>query len=180
VSPPTTGRISFSNRILRPINRLRYTRQPSCIDRAKFFLDAGCDVLGVEGYERAAQNSRIPRRVILHDYTSGSFIPDHDFDMAWSCEFVEHIDEKYLPNFFCTLDRVSCVFMTFAIPGQGGHHHVNEQEQAYWISRFGKYGFRYDEELTTCARIIAIADRQLVSPDYPSHFVEKGLVFLRG
>jgi hypothetical protein len=34
VSPPTIGRFSFSNRILRPINRLRYTRQPSCIDRA--------------------------------------------------------------------------------------------------------------------------------------------------
>jgi hypothetical protein len=35
VSPPTTGRFSFSNRILCPINRLRYTRQPSCIDRAR-------------------------------------------------------------------------------------------------------------------------------------------------
>jgi hypothetical protein len=35
VSPPTTGGFSFSNRILRPINHLRYTRQPSCIDRVK-------------------------------------------------------------------------------------------------------------------------------------------------
>jgi len=34
VSPPTTGRFSLSNRILRPINRLGYTRQLSCIDRA--------------------------------------------------------------------------------------------------------------------------------------------------
>ena len=31
-----TGRFSLSNRILRPINRLGYTRQPSCIDRARY------------------------------------------------------------------------------------------------------------------------------------------------
>jgi uncharacterized protein YbjT (DUF2867 family) len=35
VSPPTIGRFSFNNRILRPINGLRYTRQPSCIIRAR-------------------------------------------------------------------------------------------------------------------------------------------------
>ena len=34
MSPPTIGRFSFNNRILRPINGLRYTRQPSCIIRA--------------------------------------------------------------------------------------------------------------------------------------------------
>ena len=34
MSPPTIGRFSFDNRILRPINGLRYTRQPSCIFRA--------------------------------------------------------------------------------------------------------------------------------------------------
>ena len=35
VSPPTIGRFSFDNRILRPINGLRYARQPSCIVRAR-------------------------------------------------------------------------------------------------------------------------------------------------
>jgi len=34
VSPPTIGRFSFSNRILRSINGLGYTRQPSCIMQA--------------------------------------------------------------------------------------------------------------------------------------------------
>src|ERR1700756_3821887 len=35
------GRFSFSSRILRPINRLRYTRQPSCIDRASIGMSPG-------------------------------------------------------------------------------------------------------------------------------------------
>jgi predicted MFS family arabinose efflux permease len=44
VSPPTTGRFSLSNRILRPINRLRYARQPSCIDRASTVGLAGLGI----------------------------------------------------------------------------------------------------------------------------------------
>jgi len=35
VSPPTIEGFSFSNRILRTINRLRYTRQPSRIIRVR-------------------------------------------------------------------------------------------------------------------------------------------------
>lgn len=35
MSPPIIGRFSLDNRILRPINRLRYTRQPPRIIRAK-------------------------------------------------------------------------------------------------------------------------------------------------
>jgi SAM-dependent methyltransferase len=145
----------------------------------QFFLGAGCEVLGVEGYRPAVENSRVPGRVVLHDYSTGPFFPNRDFDMAWSCEFVEHVEEQYIPNFFATFACAGCVFMTFAKPGQGGHHHVNEQEQGYWIAQFRQRGFDFDEELTACGRIIAMADRYLVSPNYPSHFIEKGLVFLR-
>jgi 2-polyprenyl-3-methyl-5-hydroxy-6-metoxy-1,4-benzoquinol methylase len=146
---------------------------------SKFFLEAGCDVLGVEGYEPAVRSSRIPGRVVLHDYTTGPFVPDRDFDMAWSCEFIEHIEEMNLMNVFATFERAACVFLTFATPGQGGHHHVNEQDQAYWVSRFAEHGFDYDEELTTCGRIIAMADTQLISPPSPSYFTVTGLVFLK-
>lgn len=146
---------------------------------SRFFLEMGCAVLGVEGYQPAIKNSRIPGHVALHDYTTGPFIPDRSFDMAWSSEFVEHIEERYLPNFFVTLQHVGRCFITFATPGQGGHHHVNEQEQAYWVSQFAKNGFELDEDLTACGRLVAMADRYLFSPDYPSHFTEKGLAFLR-
>ena len=38
--------------------------------------------------------------------------------------------------------------VTHAYPGQGGHHHVNEQEKEYWIDIFNKNDFRYDFSLT--------------------------------
>jgi hypothetical protein len=45
--------IQFSNRILRPINRLRYTRQPSCIDltrpKASGFKGSGWLLAPVQG-----------------------------------------------------------------------------------------------------------------------------------
>jgi SAM-dependent methyltransferase len=145
-----------------------------------YFRQLGCDVLGVEGYGPAVANSRAPGKVIQHDYTSGPYIPARSFDMAWSCEFVEHVEEKHLPNFMVTFDKASIIFMTFAVPGQGGHHHVNEQPQEYWLDKFHKLGFSLDKDATECARIIARADQYLISPDYPSHFASRGLVLVRG
>ena len=34
--------------------------------------------------------------------------------------------------------------MTHAFPGQGGHHHVNEQDPNYWFQQFGRRGFLLD------------------------------------
>ena len=99
--------------------------------------------------------------------------------MAWSCEFVEHVEEKYIENFLATFSSARSIFMTYARPGQGGHHHVNENSEEYWVDKFNAFGFELDKELTECGRLIAVADHRLVSPDYVSHFVERGLVFLQ-
>jgi SAM-dependent methyltransferase len=144
-----------------------------------FFQQLGCDVLGVEGYGPAVTNSRVPAKIVQHDYTTGPFVPSRKFDMAWSCEFVEHVEERYIENYLATFQQASMVFLTFALPGQGGHHHVNEQPQTYWVEQFGRLGFLLDDDATKCARAIAQADHLLVSPDYPSHFITKGLVFFR-
>jgi hypothetical protein len=88
-------------------------------------LEAGCEVLGVEGYRPAVENSRVPGRVVLHDYSTGPFVPDRGFDMAWSSEFVEHIEEQHIPNFFATFACAGYIFMTFAKPGQGGSKNRN-------------------------------------------------------
>src|SRR6185437_16419734 len=34
------------------------------------------------------------------------------------------------------------VLFSAAIPGQGGHHHVNEQFPDYWSAHFARHGFR--------------------------------------
>ena len=39
------------------------------------------------------------------------------------------------------------VVVTHAYPGQGGHHHVNEQEKEYWVQLFKKYGFKHSQKI---------------------------------
>ena len=35
---------------------------------------------------------------ISHDYTKGFIDIQETFDLGWSCEFVEHVEEKYREN----------------------------------------------------------------------------------
>ena len=44
------------------------------------------------------------------------------------------------------------VAMTFATPGQGGHHHVNEQPESYWLAKFAAAGFEHVPEETAKMR----------------------------
>ena len=146
----------------------------------RFFLELGCDAIGVEGYAPAIERSGIVDRIVVHDYCDGPYVPNREFDLAWSCEFVEHVEERYLPNFMATFSRAACVFMTFAQPGAPGHHHVNAQEQAYWVAQFAARGYELDRELTECGRRIALADRFLLSPaeDNATYFAQSGCVFV--
>lgn len=107
-------------------------------------LDLGIDAIGVDGdwsFERDVPFS-------LHDYEKGSFVPDREFDLCYSCEFVEHVWEKYRQNFFDTFKSAKYLLITHAPPGQGGHHHVNEQPAEYWIDALNQDGWEYDETTT--------------------------------
>ena len=81
----------------------------------------------------------------LHDFTTGPWLPSIStkFDLAWSVEFLEHIEEKYLPNVFDTFKLCKYVIVTHALPGQNGHHHVNCQFPSYWIDKFSEYNFQF-------------------------------------
>ena len=133
----------------------------------KYFKEKGCIVLGVEGSKAAIQNSPVKESLIRHDYTKWPFYPDTEFDLAWSCEFVEHVEEKYLNNFLETFKASKYVFMTHALPGQGGYHHVNCQPKEYWINNLSEIGFEFDKELTQKAKKKA----------RHGYFMHTGLVF---
>lgn len=107
-------------------------------------LDLGIDALGVDGDFSFEKD--VP--FVLHDYENGPFIPDREFDLCYSCEFVEHVWEKYRQNFFDTFKSSKYLLITHAPPGQGGHHHVNEQEAWYWIDALNQDGWEYDETTT--------------------------------
>ena len=63
------------------------------------------------------------------------------------------------------------LIVTHAVPGQGGHHHVNCQDEDYWFDAFGKYGFTHDKELTQHFREASTMKKPFVATT--------GLVFKR-
>lgn len=136
---------------------------------AGFFRDAGCDVLGIDGSLLARSDSVIAGRHAVHDFVDGPFVPARRFDLVWSCEFVEHVEERFTHNFLTAIaSSRKYVLMTFASPGQRGWHHVNCQRQDYWVEKLRRLGFALDESLTTETRQMA-----------HGHFQSCGLAFVR-
>jgi SAM-dependent methyltransferase len=130
-------------------------------------LELGFEVQGVDGDFKVSRKNL--DKVYIHDYTTGPVTFDKTFDLVWSCEFVEHVEEKYLDNFMKTFQLGKTVCMTYAPPGKYGHHHVNLKPENYWIEIFEKYGFKYNKDLTTKLRKISSMEREF--------FREYGLVF---
>lgn len=129
------------------------------------FLDVGCGpggmlelasskglkVLGVDGDFTLNHNNP----VIIHDYTTGPAFIEDSYDLCWSCEFLEHVDAKYIPNFMNSFQKAKFVIATHAFPGQGGHHHVNEQYYQYWVETFAKFGFIFSANESLYIRSIS-------------------------
>jgi hypothetical protein len=134
---------------------------------SEWFHQRGCRVLGIDGSETAERLFRVPGSFARHDYTTGPLTLFAD--LAWSCEFVEHVEEQYVPNFMATFRHCTTVAMTFAEPGQAGHHHVNCQPADYWRGVFAAHGFRFDESTTMW----------LQSLERGTHFAARGMVFRR-
>jgi|688.fasta_scaffold03825_16 hypothetical protein len=125
----------------------------------KWFADHGVDSVGIEGSPIALENSPVKDRIILHDYTKGPFRVESSFDMAWSCEFVEHVEHQYVNNYMATFNSAKIVAMTYSEPqwSDGGHHHVNCQPQSYWNDIFEFWGYQWMEEYSIHLRSVATA-----------------------
>lgn len=115
--------------------------------------ERGYYAVGIEGWPEAIAKTRMPmQRMIVHDYVNGPLKLDREFDLAWCSEFVEHVEEKFIPNFMATFQSCKYACITYATPGQTGHHHVNEQNLDYWVSKFKEYGFKFNKEETKYLR----------------------------
>lgn len=120
----------------------------------KYFIDKGIECLGIEGGINAYNNSLVKDSIVLHDYIKGPFTPNKKYDAIWCCEFVEHVEEKYMINFLSTFNSADRIFLTHALPGQDGYHHVNCQPSVYWINIIEKMGFKYNNDLSIYLRSI--------------------------
>ena len=71
------------------------------------------------------------------------------FDLVTCFEVGEHLPPKLgdrLVEFICA--HAKEVAFTAAHPGQGGTGHINEQPKEYWIERFKRHGFCFDDAKT--------------------------------
>ena len=79
---------------------------------------------------------------VRHDISTGLPTGLGTFDLALCLEVVEHLDARAgdrLVDGLCEL--APSVLFSAAVPGQGGHGHINEQWPTYWVERFQGRGF---------------------------------------
>eukprot|EP00747_Dinoflagellata_sp_TGD_P168456 gnl/TRDRNA2_/TRDRNA2_194861_c0_seq1.p1 gnl/TRDRNA2_/TRDRNA2_194861_c0~~gnl/TRDRNA2_/TRDRNA2_194861_c0_seq1.p1 ORF type:complete len:262 (+),score=27.02 gnl/TRDRNA2_/TRDRNA2_194861_c0_seq1:42-827(+) len=76
-------------------------------------------------------------------------------DLAWSLEVGEHIPKEREQAFIDNVARLAAktAVLSWAVPSQGGHGHVNEQTNEYIMEEFKKRGFVYDHETTNKIRM---------------------------
>jgi len=110
----------------------------------KWWLDQNVEVLGVDGDGDALNEAVIPLELtVRHDFEFwGPWEPTKGYDLCLCTEFVEHVDKQCEAHWFAAMKRCKYVLMCHALPGQGGHHHVNEQPTTYWYKRFSDEGFQ--------------------------------------
>lgn len=134
-------------------------------DMVELARNRGLETVGIDGDFTLKLN---PTLFVTHDFTTGPLtnsLVDREFDLAWSVEFLEHVEEKYISNFMTEFAKCKYVVCTAAPPGHTGHHHVNCQPIEYWIDVFGKYGFSYDGDKTTELKEVSLMRK----PFYKKH-----------
>ena len=65
------------------------------------------------------------------------------YDWILSLEVAEHIPAKYQDNFLSNIGRhaKTGIILSWAVPGQGGYHHVNNRDLTFVVSALKKLGF---------------------------------------
>lgn len=108
------------------------------------------------------------KNVAQLDFANAKSIPAKG-DLAICLEVAEHIPTANAGNLCRLLSNVAPVLaFTAAPPGQGGHLHVNNQPQSYWIDLFSKQGMTYDPQAV--ARIRRAFDGRMLS-DYDENLM---------
>jgi SAM-dependent methyltransferase len=109
---------------------------------ARAYLDAGCDVTGVDGHVVQPDQLLIPVERFQRRDLAQPLSLDRRFDLVNCLEVAEHLDPSRGPSFAADLCKLGdVVIFSAAVPGQGGTHHVNEQWPSYWIPHFAKQDF---------------------------------------
>jgi hypothetical protein len=137
---------------------------------ADYFYRQGMRVLAVEGLPFNVRNSVYPS--IRVDLTQQPV--ECKVDLVHCQEVVEHIDPIHIGKLLHSLSCGKFLIMTHAFPGQGGHHHVNEQPSEYWIQALANHGLELLPEETKRVRELAKADAAIFMQISGLVFINRG------
>jgi 2-polyprenyl-3-methyl-5-hydroxy-6-metoxy-1,4-benzoquinol methylase len=85
------------------------------------------------------------------DIFSQEFRDDYfgKYDIAFCIEVAEHFPERLADNLVDVLTNLApMVLFSAAVPGQGGHGHINCQHKPYWVSKFAEKNYVVDAVAT--------------------------------
>lgn len=108
----------------------------------------GIDCIGIDGDFTLQHTCPI----IIHDFYMGSLNVEQR-DLCWSVEFLEHIPEQYMDNYFEVLKKCKYIMCTASQdnrPSKNYHHNV--KLLPYWYNEFEKRNFKLSEEDTQWIR----------------------------
>lgn len=113
---------------------------------SKVFIDNGFDVFACDGnpYTEELTDGIGKCRDLAKPVDIGQY------DWVLSLEVGEHIPAIYFSNFIDNLCNAAKegIILSWAIPGQGGFGHYNEQPNSVIKREFEKRGFSFDKEQT--------------------------------
>jgi SAM-dependent methyltransferase len=113
------------------------------------FERRGLEVCGYDGSKYAVKNSLPSLGVVKYHDLRRPLDCKRMYDLCLCIEVGEHLRATHARSFIEMLTKLSdIVCFTAAKPGQGGHHHINEQPPQYWEALFNQCGFILDHALT--------------------------------
>jgi SAM-dependent methyltransferase len=84
-------------------------------------------------------------------FLTGRCFPENAFpyDICLCLEVAEHLPEDRADEFVKKLTQVApTVIFSAAVPGQGGHGHINCQQKEYWEEKFARLNYVQDTVAT--------------------------------
>jgi len=132
----------------------------------------GVDAIGIDGVV-LPQDLRAPHVEIrcadLRDPMRDGLVPA-SYDLSLCLDVLEHLPEADAQRATETITRgAQLLVLSCAPPGQGGHHHVNEQPRRHWIARLAAIGWSYSRRETGALESTFLARREALPLSWMYH-----------
>jgi hypothetical protein len=107
-------------------------------------MKISCDNLGIKYNGLEGDDNCKKDYIKIIDFSKEKYNEDKIYDLGYSTEFLEHVEEKYIENYINAFINCKYLLITAAPPSWPGHHHVNCKNHKYWLKVFNKYDFILD------------------------------------